>query len=44
MQIAGKIHAKVKGETKHPKAGNEVLGEHIDDIAAFFADKAAKAG
>jgi len=43
LEIAQKIHANVKGEAKHPAAGNDVLGEHVDDIAAYFADEAAKA-
>jgi mono/diheme cytochrome c family protein len=43
LEIAQKIHANLKGEAKHPAAGNDVLGENVDDIAAYFADEAAKA-
>lgn len=43
VEIAEKIHANITGEAKHPAAGNDVLGEHVDDISAFLADEAAKA-
>jgi len=41
--IAAKVTAHVKGEKKHPKAGNEVAEADIADIAAYWAAEGAKA-